>query len=181
MRTPRSLPLAALLLAACSSAPAPSTLATSHAALAADPAPREPSPQHAAPALLDTFDAEAITATTGRDPFHAYAPAPPPPSSDTRPRKAKRYGVDQLTLVGVVTSTALPRAVLVDPRGKGWIVTPGEIVGRPEKLGGGEALASWRVDRIRGRDVVLVREDSPGVPGATRVLSMAQEAVPEDD
>ena len=100
-----------------------------------------------------------------------------------RPRKAKRYGVDELKLVGLVTNTAQPRAMLIDPRGKGWIVTTGEIVGRPEKLSGGsgELLASWKVDRIRGRDVVLVREDVPGAPSATRVLSMPQEAAFEDD
>jgi type IV pilus assembly protein PilP len=63
--------------------------------------------------------------------------------------------------------------MLVDPSGKGYVVTPGELVGRPETEGG--RTASFRVDRIREGDVVLVREvanDPTGV-AATRVLALA--------
>jgi hypothetical protein len=72
--------------------------------------------------------------------------------------------------------------MLLDPAGKGWVVTQGELVGRPEEVRtGSEVLAaSWRVDRIRAGDVVLVQEDPAHREGilATRVLSLPREAPP---
>jgi type IV pilus assembly protein PilP len=111
----------------------------------------------------------------GRDPFHAAAPAPVTPPEDTRPRKSRHYAVDQLQLVGVVTHVAEPRAVLVDPRGKGWIVSVGDLVGRAE----GEV--SWKVDRIRAREIVLARADEASGAAATRTLSMREDQVLRED
>jgi type IV pilus assembly protein PilP len=174
MHLARSLALVpALALAACSSAPTSSSVASSQAALAAPPA---------APALqaevraAARFDEQALAdAAQGRDPFRAEPPASLPPLPDVRPRKSRHFSVDQLRLVGLATGTAEPRAVLVDPRGKGWVVTAGDLVGRPEAVGA-ERVASWRVDRIRGGEVVLVRDDLGG-PAATKVLALAHEAL----
>jgi type IV pilus assembly protein PilP len=82
--------------------------------------------------------------------------------------------------VGLVTGALTPRAMLVDPAGKGVVVTQGELVGKPEVVRGareGDYLASWRVDRIRTGDVVLVREDAgnPEAAPATRTLSLPAE------
>jgi hypothetical protein len=56
----------------------------------------------------------------------------------------------------------------------------GELVGKPEEVRSGNEVivASWRVDRIRSGDVVLVREDPAHREGAlaTRVLAMPHEA-----
>ncbi len=175
--------LVPVLLLACSSAPGSGTVASSQAALASPPPvddggyarrsaelrPQTPVEEHEAAALLrlPIPDAALVEGPGSRDPFRAFAATTPAPPPDTRPRKAHRIPVDQLKLVALITHTATPRAMLVDPTGKGYIVTEGELVGRPER--DGDELASFRVDRIRDGDVVLMRE---GAPAATRVLAL---------
>lgn len=132
------------------------------------------------------------TATSeGRDPFEpaavtTLATLVPPKSRDVRPRKSKRFMLDELKLVGIVSNADMPRAMLVDPRGKGWVVTRGELVGRPETMRDreGDHSVSWRVDRIRESDVILVREDiahSTVVPSSTRVLALRHDERPIAD
>jgi type IV pilus assembly protein PilP len=129
-----------------------------------------------------------VEGPASRDPFHAYAPAPGPgPGPKDARRKARRIPIDPLRVVALVTNTTEPRALLVDPSGKGYIVKVGELVGRPEPSGasGDDAYrtASYRVDRIREGDVVLVREDqaSPQSAPPTRVLSLPRDPPPVAD
>jgi type IV pilus assembly protein PilP len=120
-------------------------------------------------------------ATHARDPFALAAKEPTrPPPRDERPRKARRFDVSELKLVGLVTQTDAPRAMLVDPNGKGWVVTKGELVGRAEQ--NGDAQTSWRVDRIRDGNLILVREDPANAKAApeTRVLAMRTEPQTDD-
>jgi type IV pilus assembly protein PilP len=185
----------ALLLAACSSAPGPSAVTTSQVSLASPPPAEAHEPGASAPATgalprSGPLPDDAIVEGPGsRDPFRAFPEAPRPPPPDARPRRARRIPVDQLKLVGLVTNTPTPRALLVDPAGKGYIVTQGELVGRPEPVGpagasgdDGERYASFRVDRIREGDVVLVREDAAGrSPVSTRVLSLPRQPLLQAD
>jgi type IV pilus assembly protein PilP len=133
-----------------------------------------------APPLVDIPDESICESARSRDPFRAFDRKPPAPPPDLGKRKSKRYAVDQLKLVGLVTRTRTPRAMLVDPTGKGWVLTQGELVGRPEVVRANDDTTyamSWRVDRIREGDVVLVREDAlhPGAPMTTRVLALHAE------
>jgi type IV pilus assembly protein PilP len=96
-----------------------------------------------------------------------------------------RYAVDDLKLIGLVTNTETPRAMLVDPTGKGWVVTKGQFICRPEVVhaagpGGVDYELNWKIERIREGDLVLVREDPAhnDVPAATRVISLR---VPEGE
>ena len=179
--------LASLLAGACSSTTGPAAVASSPAA-PASPARRgahrasRRRPGGTPAARSSSRTATLVEGPSSRDPFRAFAATPAPPPEDTRPRKARRVSVDQLKLVALVTHTATPRAMLVDPAGKGYIVTRGELVGRPEPSGDGERFASFRVDRIRDGDVVLVRED-PTSPGAasTRVLALPREPLLQAD
>jgi type IV pilus assembly protein PilP len=178
-----SLALAAAL-AACSSAPTPSPMGSAEAART--PTPAAPAGAADRPALPPGVDDAAVAAgARGRDPFHAAPPPVIPPPDDVRHRKSRHFTVDQLKLVGIVTRTAEPRAMLLDPRGKGWIVGTGDIVGRPEVVAHGavEQTASWRVDRIRSDEVVLVRDDvdTAGVSIATRVLALRDPPPAIDD
>lgn len=121
-------------------------------------APTPPAP----PQLVEAF---------ARDPFQpgaTLADVTTPPPADTTPRKAKRFSLDQLKLVGIVGGEEQPRAMLVDPNGKGWIVTRGDHVGRAENLAG------WRVDKVRGDDVVFTRTDprQPERAAETRVVAL---------
>jgi type IV pilus assembly protein PilP len=175
----------AALLAACSSAPAPSPMGSSHAALGQSPdAPALA--EGARPPPVAPIEDGAIAESSGsRDPFRSFTETTTPPADDVRPRKSRRYTVDQLKLIGLVTRTAAPRAMLVDPRGKGWIVSPGDLVGRAEvvRAGAAERTVSWRVDRIRENELVLVRDDDAalGVPATTRVLALRQEPLLQQD
>src|SRR4051812_13329077 len=111
----------------------------------------------AASKTADIPDRE-FDATYSRDPFVVAAKEPTrPPPKDERPRKARRFNVSELKLVGLVTQTDAPRAMLVDPNGKGWVVEKGELLGRAETSG--DTQTSWRVDRIRDGNLILVRED----------------------
>jgi type IV pilus assembly protein PilP len=93
--------------------------------------------------------------------------------------KARRFSLEELRLVAIVTGDDSPRAMLVDPRGKGWVVGRGDHVGRSE---GSACLAAWRVDRIRESDVVLVCEHPTGGEGApeTRSLALRADVAPPD-
>jgi hypothetical protein len=130
-------------------------------------------------------DEAVATITQNRDPFQAFEPGPVSPPRDDRPRKARRFTVDQLKLVAIVQRVETPRAMVVDPRGKGWVITQGELLGRQEKVrvGNRERLASYRVDRIRERDVVLVQDDEGTAAGngATRVLALPADPIEIED
>lgn len=154
----------------------------------ATPATATPAPQRATLASAEKTDTPELI--EGRDPFEATAllPPTPPPRGDDRLRKSKRFNLDQLKLVGIVSTADAPRAMLVDPRGKGWVVMRGELVGRAEVVhdAQGDHPVSWRVDRIRESEVVLVREDAthalvPSSTTSTRVLALRHDPVVADD
>jgi type IV pilus assembly protein PilP len=95
------------------------------------------------------------------------------------------YAIDDLKLIGLVTRTDTPRAMLVDPTGRGWVVTKGQFIGRPEVVhaggpGGVDYELNWKVERIREGDLVLVREDPAhsDVPPATRVIALRSAETP---
>ena len=175
----RSMLVSLVALAGCSTerAAPPAPLAAPPAPLAAPPAPPEPAIAPAPPVAPPELD--------GRDPFAASVIVTRPPTTDDRPRKSKRFNLDQLRLVGIVSTPEAPRAMFVDPRGKGWVVTRGELVGRPEVLhdAQGDHAVSWRVDRIRESEIVLVREDAASslVPLSTRVLALRHDPIAADD
>jgi type IV pilus assembly protein PilP len=172
----RSLVVSFVALVGCSTeraAPVPTAPPAETPVVA--PAPVAPPPTREAP----------MPEADGRDPFEASLVVTRPPKDDDRPRKSKRFNLDQLKLVGIVSTSDAPRAMLVDPRGKGWVVTRGELVGRAEVLhdAQGDHAVSWRVDRIGESDVVLVREDAAHtiVPSSTRVLALRHDPVVADD
>ncbi len=159
MRTERLFAVL-LVAAACSTqsvAPAPSD----DAAAGTDAAPVTPE------RIVTTEPPPLTVDPVLRDPFQ------PGPIADIRtPPQPKGYTVDELRLVAVVTGDGEARAMLVDPDGLGLIVTPGSQVGRAEVTAAG--ASAWRVDRIRGGKVVLVRDHFTADVGqpATRVLAL---------
>jgi type IV pilus assembly protein PilP len=131
-------------------------------------------------------EADFTTSDRNRDPFRGY-PEIFVLDNDTKRTAqtqviAKRFALDELKLVAIVTGGTNPRAMFIDPEGKGHIVTLGQLIGRSELVkaggaGGAEYDLNWRVDRIREGDVVFVREN-PGranVPTATRVVALRPE------
>jgi type IV pilus assembly protein PilP len=93
-----------------------------------------------------------------------------------------QYSIDKLKLVAIVQGADQPRAMFIDPSGKGTVVYKGTFICRPEVVhiggsNGPEYQLNWRVDRIRDTDVVLIREDpaQPAIPPATRVIPLHPE------
>ena len=122
-----------------------------------------------------------------RDPFRSYATTFAPsnrrlPGSQIDAVLAQ-YSIDEMKLVAIVQSGDYPRAMLLDPGGRGWVVKRGDYLGRPDIVhvggsNGADYSLSWRVDRIRDGDIVLIRLDpsQPAVAPATRVIPLHPEA-----
>ncbi len=122
-----------------------------------------------------------------RDPFRSYVTLFV--ERNNVPQKIQRYvvleqyAIDELKLVAIVTGGEYPRAMLVDPTTKGWVIKRGDFLGRPDIVhtggtNGTDYQLNWRVDRVRDGDVVLVREDpaQPGIAPATRVIPLHPES-----
>jgi type IV pilus assembly protein PilP len=119
-----------------------------------------------------------------RDPFRSFASALAPEVKKTVAHLQKevvlpQYSLDELKLVAIVTGGDYPRAMLVDPGGKGWVIKKGDWVGRPEvvHIGGANGTdyqINWRVSKVRDGDIVFMREDpaQPGIPPASRVIAL---------
>jgi type IV pilus assembly protein PilP len=126
-----------------------------------------------------------------RDPFRAFVLGIVS-SSNTQVRNQKfvilpEYAIDELKLTALVMSGDYPRAMLIDPQGKGWVLKRGDYVGRPDVVHVGGATGTdyqlnWRVDRVRAEDLVLLREDpaQPGIPPATKVIPLHPEGDEKD-
>jgi type IV pilus assembly protein PilP len=106
-------------------------------------------------------------------PEEEFVPRPPVVLEDV--------SLDELRLIAIVSGEGgNPRAMLVDPDGKGWVVRRGDYVGRGERvrLGPGqpERIINWRVVRVRPDRVILVREDPVQAgPPVTRVIRLYPE------
>jgi type IV pilus assembly protein PilP len=127
-----------------------------------------------------------VESDRNRDPFHSFMIQTAPterPAENQRHVELADFSVDELKLVAIVQGADKPRAMFLDPRGKGTIVYRGTFLCRPDVVhvggpAGHEYEINWRVDRIRDGDVVLIREDGahPEIPAATRVIPLHPEA-----
>ena len=156
-------------------------------AAAADPAPAMtnlgPPPKVV---KIEFTENDFVENDRSRDPFRSFAAgfvaAAKRPSANQRQVTVGEYAIDELKLVGIIMSGDYPRAMLVDPNGKGWTLKRGDYVGKADVVHVGGASGTdyqlnWRVDRVRAADLVLVREDpaQPGVPPATKVIPLHPE------
>jgi type IV pilus assembly protein PilP len=157
----------------------PPVLPTASAAKAAEAA------KAAAPPVVEFQETDFTESERSRDPFRSFAKMF---AEEARTKiKSQRevvldqYSLDELKLVGIVTRVQPERALVIDPTGKGHIITRGQFVGRAEIVQGGASGAdyeiNWRVERIREADIVLVRDDpkNPDVPSATRIIALRTE------
>jgi type IV pilus assembly protein PilP len=126
-----------------------------------------------------------VESDRNRDPFRAFLVQSQPTSKpllNQRKVELAQYSLDELKLIAIVLGGDKPRAMFLDPTGKGTVVYKGTFICRPEivRIGGStgpEYQLNWRVDRIRDGDVVLIREDpaQPAIPPATRVIPLHPE------
>ena len=186
-----------LLALACGSKPTAGTLGAASGAFAAASATPPPPVRHGLepdagadlPPLkpIEVTENDFVESDRNRDPFRSFAStfvaqANTPAAVNQRKVLLSEYSLDELKLVAIVLSGDYPRAMLVDPTGKGWVVKRGDVVGRADVVriggaGGAEYQLNWRVDRVRDGDVVLIREDpaQPAIPPATKVVPLHTE------
>ena len=118
-----------------------------------------------------------------RDPFRSFTAIMAPEEKKVAHVQKEvvlpQYSLDELKLVAIVTGGEYPRAMVVDPGGKGWVIKRGDWVGRPEVVhiggaNGADYQINWRVEKVRDGDIVFTREDpaQPGIPPASRVIAL---------
>jgi type IV pilus assembly protein PilP len=130
-----------------------------------------------------------VESDRNRDPFRSFLVQQQPANREAlnqRKVELAQYSIDELKLIAIVQGADKPRAMFLDPTGKGTVVYKNTFICRPEVVhiggsNGPEYQLNWRVDRIREGDVVLIREDpaQPAIPPATRVIPLHPEAEKE--
>ena len=153
----------------------------------AAPAAAAPAATSAAPVATkagpEYAEGDFVENDRNRDPFRAFLNLFSDNQKKTFEAQRKvvlsQYSLDELKLVAIVQSTDYPRAMVVDPHNKGWVLKRGDFVGRSETVhtggtNGTDYQVNWRVDRVRDGDVVFIREDQaqPNIPPATRVVPL---------
>jgi type IV pilus assembly protein PilP len=137
------------------------------------------------PPMPALSDADFQESDRSRDPFRSYmSQVVPLARVPTTQREVllPQYALDELRLVAIVTGTDVPRAMVVDPDGKGQVLRRGDWVGRAEVVrvggvNGSDVQLNWRVTKIRDGELVFTRED-PAQPGAvpvSRVMALRPE------
>jgi type IV pilus assembly protein PilP len=126
-------------------------------------------------------DDDFVESDRNRDPFRSFAKmfSVKPPETAQRNVAMPNTAIEEMRLIGIVSGTARPRAMLVDPAGVGHVVERGAYIGRPQVVQATEnvqMMLHWRVDRIRENEVVLTREDptDPSRPPLTRVVPLRE-------
>lgn len=137
---------------------------------------------------MEFAENDFVESDRNRDPFRSYASMFAPETSKKVAQTDRQiilpqYSLDELKLVAIVTGGEYPRAMVLDPGGKGWVLKRGDWVGRPDVVhvggaNGADYQINWRVSKVRDGDVVFSREDpaQPGIPPATRVIALRAES-----
>jgi type IV pilus assembly protein PilP len=143
-------------------------------------------------AKTDYNEGDFTESDRNRDPFRSYASTFAPENKKTIHSQIDavlpQYSIDEMKLIAIVTGGEYPRAMLLDPNNKGWVVKRGDYLGRPDVVhvggtNGSDYQLNWRVDRVRDGDVVLIRQDpsQPSIAPATRVIPLHPEGEGKND
>ena len=131
---------------------------------------------------VEFAEADFVESEESRDPFrdytHMFVRKTTVDNIRQRKVKAEPFALDELKLVGIITR-GRHSVMLTDPNGYGWVLYTGDFVGKAELVSAGgtdgtEVAINWRVDRIRNKDVVFIREDNahPDIPPTTRIMPL---------
>lgn len=110
-------------------------------------------------------------AAAPRDPFRAPEERPPEAAKPCRQGSTCQFSLEQLALVGTVTSTSTPIAMVRDPEGVGHVVRRGSHLGKERAR-----VVSVRGDLIEA--VYLIEVQGKRVEQKV-TLAMAKDARPE--
>jgi type IV pilus assembly protein PilP len=127
-------------------------------------------------------DEDFVESPHRRDPFRAYTATFRAKAPEDMQRQVVMPGtaVEEMHLIALVTGTARPKAMLLDPAGVGHVVERGDYLGRPKVIqatGNVSMTINWRVDRIRENEVVLTQQDpaDPSRVALTKILPLNDE------
>ena len=127
-------------------------------------------------------DDDFVESERNRDPFRSYVTEFKAKSVTDVQRRVvmATTAIEEMRLIAIISGTAQPKAMLVDPLGVGYVVERGVYVGRPQVIqatGSVSMTLNWRVDRIRENEVVLTRQDptDPTRPPLTRIIPLHDE------
>jgi len=127
-------------------------------------------------------DEDFVESPHRRDPFRAYTATFRAKAPEEMQRQVVMPGtaVEEMRLIALVTGTARPKAMLLDPAGVGHVVERGDYLGRPKLIqatGNVSMTINWRVDRIRENEVVLTQQDpaDPSRVALTKILPLNEE------
>jgi Tfp pilus assembly protein PilP len=127
-------------------------------------------------------DDDFVESPQRRDPFRAYTATfrAKAPEDLQRQVVMPATSVEEMRLIALVTGTARPKAMLLDPAGVGHVVERGDYLGRPKLIqatGNVSMTINWRVDRIRENEVVLTQQDpaDPSRVALTKILPLNEE------
>lgn len=163
------------------------TGATTGSTAAPAPAPPPPAPAPAASAStlpkVEFNENDFAESERNRDPFRSFIAVLRPEVKKVAQVQKEiilpQFSLDELKLVAIVMGGDYPRAMVVDPGGKGWVIKRGDWVGRPDvvHIGGANGTdyqINWRVSKVRDGDIVFTREDpaQPAIPPASRVIAL---------
>ena len=163
------------------------------AAAAAHPVAAAPSASTSAnpSALPEVVEGDFVENERNRDPFRSFLKVEGPKPADRAVNQRNvvlgQYSVDDLKLVAIVSGTDGPRAMLLDPNKRGWVVQKGNYIGKSEIVhvggqNGADYQVNWRVKNVQGSELLLVREDpgNPNAPPATKVLTLRSDSDKEN-
>jgi type IV pilus assembly protein PilP len=130
-------------------------------------------------ASISYTDDDFVESERNRDPFRSYVTEFKAKSVTDVQRRVvmATTAIEEMKLIAIISGTAQPKAMLVDPLGVGYVVERGVYVGRPQVIqatGSVSMTLNWRVDRIRENEVVLTRQDptDPTRPPLTRIIPL---------
>ncbi|MBW2733489.1 MAG: pilus assembly protein PilP [Deltaproteobacteria bacterium] len=111
-----------------------------------------------APQVVELVEQDFVESPANRDPFRSFmsefkAQTSTPVIKEQRNVKLKRYGLDELRLVAVITGEVRAQAMFRDPKGLGVAVRRGELISKSKA----------RIKEISaGKVVVEIREEYEG-------------------
>ena len=128
-----------------------------------------------APALkaMEYAESDFVENDRNRDPFRSFVTLFVDKATAPRPTQRQvileQYALDELKLVAIITGGDYPRAMMIDPTSKGWVIKRGDFVGRPDVVhtggaNGADYQLNWRV-RPRARRRHRLHPRRPGATG----------------
>ena len=83
-----------------------------------------------------------------RDPFKSFLAEELAPGQQRALTPLQRYDIDQMQLIGIIWGISAPRAMVITPDGKGYVVQKGTLIGK-----------NWgKVSRITQDEVIISEE-----------------------